>query len=654
MAKSLLLQKKFDLAEEYYLKLTQDFPGSIWEEKANLEYADLFYLKEDFSKAEEAYHKFSQKFQKSEYIPYCLYQLAICQEKNEKYQDSYNNYKKIYLDYPYNEYSKIALENLTRLTKEKSLQAFIPSASQIYTRGEILFSRYLYTDAIEEFNKILGKDYLPNLTQELHSKTLFKLGMCYYNLRDYQKSRDYLSTCYEKFPSSSVSDDCLYFLGRVFTNLNLNNEAISSYKKLLNQFPQSKYIDDTLYRLGRIYYFLEDWQNAKNYYNRIINEYPSGDKLPEALWELGWLQYRTGEHISSINTFSKLSASFKGSQLEEKALFWQAKNYQKLGEIDKAIQTYQTIINLNSYSYYTFKSRDILAELGTSVEISKIDTQLNPENPGHKNLVPEVYKNLDSDYMNSASSTTTPTNQNSDTDANATKITHLVKAKELLNLELYTSASLEIEAGASELEENPIGILELSTLYLESKDFGNSVALIRKNYNKLRARLASPYKDYLYYLAFPYGYKDFVAMYSSQNNLDPLFVLAVIREESSFKADAVSFAGALGLMQIIPSTGKSIANQLGTKNFSQSMLLDPETNIKMGTFYLKQMLDNFDQNKYFALGAYNGGPRAMEKWVSSRGNMDIDEFIETIPYDETRNYIKKVMGSYHLYKLLYE
>jgi len=73
----------------------------------------------------------------------------------------------------------------------------------------------------------------------------------------------------------------------------------------------------------------------------------------------------------------------------------------------------------------------------------------------------------------------------------------------------------------------------------------------------------------------------------------------------------------------------------------------------MGTFYLRQQLNSFSENKFYTCGAYNGGPGAMSKWIADRGNKDIDEFIENIPYDETRNYIKKVMKSYYFYQMLY-
>lgn len=637
LAKSLLMQEKFDLAEEYYSKLIQFFPDSIWAEKSSLEYADLFFLKSDYTTAEEKYNDFFNNFSDSEFIPYYLFQLAVCQEKNEKYDSSYGNYKEIWLKYPTSEYSQKAFSSLNRLAEENSMEIFIPSAEQIYRRGEVFFSFYSYNSAIGEFDKILGENYVSNLPSQLYSKTLFKKGMCYYNLRDYDKSKDYLSSCYEKFPSSSVADDSLYFLGRVFTNLDMDDKAISYYQNLLNRFPQSNYSDDALYRLGRIYFFRNDFQNASISYKRIINEYPNGDKLPESYWELGWVHYISGDWSSSKNTFMDMAASFSGTSLEEKALFWQAKCCQKLGEDNQAADLYKKIISINSYSYYTFASSNLLAKLHSEIHIPKINTSMRPDNPGIADLIPDVYKNLEPGKIESYQD-----------------ITHIEKAKELLKLECRISASLEIEAGSKELSEDPIKILGVSTLFLQAKDYINSQKLISRYYTKLKSTLTGSYRDYFYYLNYPYGYRNYVDYCSRQHNLDPLFTLAVIREESRFQPDAGSFAGALGLMQIIPSTGQSIAKQIGISNFDNSMLLDSETNIKMGTFYLRQQLDNFNQNKFYACGAYNGGPGNMSKWISKWGDRGMDEFIENIPYDETRNYIKKVMGSYYFYQMLYE
>ena len=218
----------------------------------------------------------------------------------------------------------------------------------------------------------------------------------------------------------------------------------------------------------------------------------------------------------------------------------------------------------------------------------------------------------------------------------------------------YDSASSEIEASGDETDADPSKILEISTLYLKSKDYASSIGIVQKNYKKLSSGLTGNKKDYYYFLFYPFAYEDYVLKYSSSYNLDPDFILAMIGEESRFKEDAGSRAGAQGLMQIMPATGKNIAKQIGITNFNVSMLIDPEVNIRMGSYYISQMLSNFSGNKYYALGAYNGSPAVIQKWIAKYGNLDIDEFIESLTYDETKNYIKKVMTSYYIYQLLYK
>jgi soluble lytic murein transglycosylase len=336
-----------------------------------------------------------------------------------------------------------------------------------------------------------------------------------------------------------------------------------------------------------------------------------------------------------------MAESFKGNQLGERALFWQAKSAEKLEDYSTAVTLYREIIKMRSYSYYTFAALKALENRGLSEDIGKINNDADPGNPRVEALLPDVYESLENE-------------NNSGNNVGEPVFSHIDKAKELLLVEFYNSADIEIEAASSQFENDPNGILQISTLYLKAKDYINSQKIVSKYYKKLFGSLEEPYKDYLYYLLYPYGYREYVDKYSAQFEIDPLFVLAVIREESRFDPEAGSYAGAQGLMQIMPATGKSIANSLDIKNFSTEMLLDPETSIKMGSYYLSRQLGSYGGNKYYASGAYNGGPGAMNKWINKWGDKDIDEFIEYVSYDETRNYIKKVMGSYYFYQMLYQ
>ncbi|OQA22248.1 MAG: Soluble lytic murein transglycosylase precursor [Actinobacteria bacterium ADurb.Bin346] len=639
-AKSLLLQKKYESAEENYFKLKTEYPDSIFKEKAALEYADLYYITEKYYSAEKNYSEFITAFPASALLPYAKYQLALCQEKNGKYQEAFSNYKSVWLNNPENEYAKNAFDAIESLVEKGLITAFKAANEEIYKRGEIFFNLYWYKNAIAEFNIILDRAVSGNVSQSIYSKTLFKMGMSYFNLRDYAKSKEYLSQSYNKFPAGVFADDSLYFLGRVATNLDNDIEAQKQYESLLSKFPQSNYADDALYRIGRIYFLKDDFETAKKYYSRIVSEYPSDDRAPDAFWELGMIEYKGRDYSAAHETFKGMASKFKGTKLGEKGLFWQAKSAEKLEDFSTAVSLYREIIALKNYSYYTFASQQALENRGLTEKIDRINTKANPSNPYINELLPDVYESLQS-------------NTNPGDITEKTVFSHVDKAKELLSIEFYSSADIEIEAASSQFENNMTGILQISTLYLQAKDYINSQKIIAKYYSKLLSGLKEPYLDYFYYLLYPYGFRDYIDKYSTEFDIDPLYVLAVIREESRFDPGAGSYAGAQGLMQIMPATGKSIANSLDIGNYDNSMLLDPETSIKMGSYYLSMQLGSFGGNKYYAAGAYNGGPGAMNKWIAKWGDKDIDEFIEYVSYDETRNYIRKVMGSYYVYQMLY-
>ncbi|MDD5658737.1 MAG: tetratricopeptide repeat protein, partial [Actinomycetota bacterium] len=394
IAKSMLLQKKYDMAVENYRNLIDNFPQSIFQEKATIELGDAYYLKKDFVKAAGQYKIFQTKFPDSGLIPYSLFQSGVCKEKNSNFEEAYADYKNIYIKYPESDYAKYACENLARLSEQNGLPAFIPTVDELYARAEKLFSIYYYDMALADFNKIIASSDASNKYPDIYSKTLFKTGMCYFNMNDYANSKKYLDMNYERFPTGGYADDSLYYLGRCLTNLNASNEAIQTYKMLLEKFPQSNYADDSLYRCGRISYMADDWQNAAFYYQRVIDEYPGGDKLPDVYWELGWIQYRLEEFDSALITFDKMSVSFKGTSLEEKSLFWKAKCLQKLDKQSEAIEIYKKIFSINALSYYGFASAKALEIIGNPVSMPVIDKNLNPENQNISKIIPEIYNEL--------------------------------------------------------------------------------------------------------------------------------------------------------------------------------------------------------------------------------------------------------------------
>ncbi len=157
-------------------------------------------------------------------------------------------------------------------------------------------------------------------------------------------------------------------------------------------------------------------------------------------------------------------------------------------------------------------------------------------------------------------------------------------------------------------------------------------------------------------LAYPLPYKDELLTHAFKNELDPYVVAGLIRQESEFSSGVVSRSNAHGLMQIMPATGRELARRLSIPGFSSRALFEPQTNIKMGTYYYKRLLDGLTGNWAHALASYNAGGGRVRQWLS-RGNLASDhdpaEFVETIPFDETRNYVQAVMRNAGMYRRIY-
>jgi soluble lytic murein transglycosylase len=152
---------------------------------------------------------------------------------------------------------------------------------------------------------------------------------------------------------------------------------------------------------------------------------------------------------------------------------------------------------------------------------------------------------------------------------------------------------------------------------------------------------------------FPYKYREYVDTYSAQYNLDPLFVLAVIKTESKFDEDAKSHKNAVGLMQITVATGEWAAKEMGYSTFSKENLYDEEYNIRMGCWYLRRLSDTFDGDLDLAVAAYNAGPTNVQSWLQNEKYSSNGKSIDYIPFGETKKYVDKVNAYYHIYEYFY-
>ncbi len=208
-------------------------------------------------------------------------------------------------------------------------------------------------------------------------------------------------------------------------------------------------------------------------------------------------------------------------------------------------------------------------------------------------------------------------------------------------------AKRDPQLGAGDL--NLLKVIE-SLLYYRQNQYFLAYNKFRGNFPLLEGvRLP----NFLSGIFFPRPYEDLVASYSRERGMDPSLVLSLIREESFFRSDVRSPANAYGLMQLLHGTARQVANGSGLKVKAKD-LYDPELNIRLGLEYLKTLLERYDGRLYLALAAYNAGPHRVDQWLQDFPLADEEEFIEMIPFSETRNYVKNILRNYFFYRYYYD
>jgi soluble lytic murein transglycosylase len=179
-----------------------------------------------------------------------------------------------------------------------------------------------------------------------------------------------------------------------------------------------------------------------------------------------------------------------------------------------------------------------------------------------------------------------------------------------------------------------------------------AITAMRRAYPQFLAAGGEALPQEILTVIFPVDHWDEISAHAREKNIDRYLLAALIAQESTFQADIKSSAGAWGLMQIMPATGRQYAQRLGIRPFSTRRLIEPDVNLQMGTTYFAELLERFGDAAP-ALAAYNAGPSRAAKWLSERPGLPREEFIDDIPYPETQNYVKRILGTAEDYRRLY-
>jgi soluble lytic murein transglycosylase len=221
-------------------------------------------------------------------------------------------------------------------------------------------------------------------------------------------------------------------------------------------------------------------------------------------------------------------------------------------------------------------------------------------------------------------------------------------------LEAGLDERVGVELGdLSARESDPAARLAYAQLLLEAGRFDRAQRLVLDQGAAALAQRPAPGAEARWWLAWPTAYDRSVTRSAAAHGVEPALVYAIMREESGYQPDARSVVGARGLTQIMPDTGRRLASDLGAAGFDPAELYVPERNLELGAFYLSRLMQRFDGRMSAAIASYNAGPEAVARWLAADAARDDDEWVESIPYDQTRSYVKRVLRSVHVYRTLY-
>ena len=388
------------------------------------------------------------------------------------------------------------------------------------------------------------------------------------------------------------------------------------------RFPQSEWLAEALFSSGNMYLLSRDYPKAVEYYSYLAVHFPQDKQAAAAHWRAGWLSYRQGLYADAAHLFDEQIHLYPDATETAAALYWRARLYeQQDNKPGLAAANYRTIVRAYQHYFYGQMARARLAALGTTIpaqEDADLDRFKAP-------IVPV----LDDSFPDDSE--------------------HLAKAKLLANAGLNDYIPQEI---AADPDSGSWSALAEAQIYASDGDTFRALRSLKKALPYAATASVDAIPLVYWRILFPEPYWETIKTESAKNNLDPYLVASLIRQESEFNPSAISYANAYGLMQLLPAVGKAMAREEGISHFETFQLLNPEINIRLGTRYLRQMLERFSGVPEYALAAYNAGDSRVTDWEGAGPYHGMDEFVESIPFTQTREYVQAILRNVETYKAI--
>ena len=609
--------------------ILKEFPRSRLHPYAKFFLGKLHFSRDDLEKAYKFFTDIIEKYPKKDLVPESMLFTGVILKKQGKIINAYETFSKLFHSFPLNEFSIEAEEKIREMRKAKiKLPEFPPKF--IARRIKLLMKEGEYSIASRECKKYLKTYTKGNLFQDL----TFKLAKAYTLMRKRKEALQIYKSFITKNPTGSRVPEAQYKIANLYWNLGKHRDAIAYSKKIINNFPHSHYAEKAFYTTGKIFAQNKKYRKAISQFQKMTKTFPQGSLAVSAHWNIGLINYISGNYRTAAKKFKTTASLFHDSRLRGQILYWAGKSNEKSGETEAARSFYKMAAKEYPYNYYGYRGKVKLSK--------KSGNKLKMINPflQRKLNSAQVYKELK-------------------TKMRSEDRFHFIRIKELIALGYYEDALGEIRLIARKVSINtPEKILWTGNLYLQARGFVKAQRIIEGFLKELPTEKHLELSLEYWKLYFPIAYSELVNKNAKGYKLDPFLIVGLMRQESSFNPDSLSRSGAIGLMQLMPKTGKNefkkrYKSAFSEKDWHEEILYIPRVNISLGSQHMAYLLKKTKGDPVIALAGYNAGLSRALKWKKTIITPDPDLFIEMIPFRETKAYVKKVMRNYFNYITLY-
>ncbi len=525
------------------------------------------------------------------------------------------DYQTIFYKFPLADEAKAAGTSLSGL--QKLLRSEFPygTAEMQELRAQAFFDAHKWLEARAEFEKLLAMLHDP--ANPVRQRAQLRIAQCRVQLK---APISLVSSLAPTDPD--VDADRLFALSQLQRTAKNESAMLSAIEEIVKKYPQSHWADDAMMAAGNYYWVQLDRNKAVEYYQRVLDTYPNSKNDFNAEWRIAWVAY-LNHAPDSDDRFRNFLLKYPVSTNSVDALYWLGRNAERSGNPAHARAFYQKAVDRFPQTYFGYAATAELAKLGPG----------DPDAPDFLEKIPPpaALRPFDEPIPAAAED-------------------RWARAQALRSIAFDASAEQELKF-AFYATGSPRFLLEAAQAAFDQGHFATGMAYARTIVPSFDSRKFDEIPLNVWKALYPLPYESPLRRESGRNDLDPAVVAGLIRQESTFQADALSHANAYGLMQLLPKTAKLLAKQLRVR-YAKNRLYEPDYNIQLGTFYFKGLVQLTGGPEY-ALAAYNAGEDRIAAWKAERTYGEVPELVESIPFTETREYVQIVLRNAQLYRMIY-